>query len=73
MYVRMAVSDNSIQSNLVQIGCLKFQHLVDAFSVDLVRCSADFVRSAIKTPKGSVDDLLAILVQEIKCGEMRAG
>ena len=41
--VRMAVGDDSVQADFVQVWCLELQHLVDALSIDLVRCIADFL------------------------------
>lgn len=62
----MAVCDDSIESYLMEIGCLQLQHLMDAFSVDLVRCITNFCGRAISASKASADELLAVSVQKIK-------
>lgn len=68
----MAICDDSIESDLVEIGRLQLQHLMDAFSIDLVRCVADFIRSAITTSEPSADKLFAVFIQPIKGRKMGA-
>lgn len=68
----MAICNDSIESNLVEIGRLQLQHLMDAFSIDLVRCVADFIGSAIAASEPSANELFAILIQEIKGRKMGA-
>lgn len=62
----MAVSDDTVKTNLVQIGCLELQHLVNTSAVDLVGSLEHFFVVALTT-KTSCDELLAVLVQQIKC------
>lgn len=39
----MPICDCSVQADLVKVWCLELEHLVDAFSIDLVCRSADFL------------------------------
>ena len=69
----MTIGDNSVQPDFMQIGSLQLQHLIDAFSIDFICSFADLLRSAICTTKASIDEPLAVFVQQIKGVKMRAG
>ena len=68
----MAVGNDSVKSNLVEVRGLKLQHLVNASAVDLVCGITDFLRCAICTTEAAVDELLTILVKEVESGQMCA-
>lgn len=59
----MAVSNDSIQANLVQVWRFKLQHFVDAFLVDPVGGLADFRGCAIRTSKAGFNELLTVFVE----------
>lgn len=63
----MAVSDDTIKTNLVKVRCLKLQHLVDTSTVDGVSSLTNFLVVALTAEAGS-DQLLTVLVKKIKCG-----
>ena len=69
----MAVCDDPIKSNFVKVGRLQLQHLVDAFTVDLVSRRTYFLGRSIGPPKAGVNQLLTVLVQQVEGIEMRAG
>lgn len=71
-YARVAVGDDSVKTNLVEVGCLELQHLVNTSSVDLVGGRTDFIRSTVSTSEGSTDELLAVLVKQIVGWQMSA-
>ena len=62
----MAVRDDSVQANLVQVWSLKPQHFIYTLSVDLIRSIAYFMRGAVGTPKSRLDELLAVFVQKVE-------
>ena len=66
----MAVCDDTVQTNLVEIRRLELQHLVDAGAVDLIRGLADVLCRIIRTAKTRSDQLLAELVKQIERPEM---
>jgi hypothetical protein len=63
----VAVGDDTVKTNLVKVGCLQLQHLVDASTVDGVSSLADFLVVALTTEARS-NQLLAVLVKKIECG-----
>ena len=63
----MAVGDDTVKTDLVKIGCLQLQHLVNASTVDGVSSLANLLVVAFAT-EASSDKLLAVLVKEIECG-----
>ncbi len=64
--VRVSVSNDTVESNLMKIWAFQLQHLLDAVLLDLVSRLADLNRSTIPTTKGCADQLLAILVEQIE-------
>ena len=62
----MAVSDDPIQSNLMKIGSLEFQHLMDAILVDPIRCLAHFLGGAFSSTEACFDQLFAILIEQVE-------
>lgn len=66
----MAVSNDSVETNLMEIWCLDLQHLVDAHPVNLVGRVSYLLRGAIGATEPGLDDLLAIFVEQVECLEM---
>jgi len=66
----VAICDDSVQADFVEIRCLQLQHLMDAFLVDLIRCLADLLGCAIRAPETSLDELLTVLVEQVECVEV---
>ena len=66
----MSESNDSVESNLVQVGGLELQHFVNARSIDFVRSFRDFFRGVISPSETSTDQLLAVLVEQIKSWQM---
>jgi len=60
--VRVTVSNDSVETNLMQVWSLELEHLVDTSPVDGVGCILDFLGCAIGTTETSLDQLLAVLV-----------
>lgn len=72
----MAVSDDTVKTDFVKVGCLKLQHFVDAVTVDLVTCISDFLRSAVLATETGSNDLLGVLLEKLEsfkvstCGDL---
>lgn len=69
----MAVGNDSVKTNFVEVGGLKLQHLVDTSAVDLVGSIANLLGSTITTTEASGDELLTILVQQVEGVEVGTG
>lgn len=63
----MAVSDDTVKADLVEVRCLELQHLVNTSSVDSVSGLADLLVVALTAEAGS-DQLLTVLIKKIECG-----
>lgn len=72
MCLRVSVGNDSVKTNLVEVGGLKLQHLVDAGSVDGVGSILDFLRGIIAATETSGDELLAVLVEKIEGRQVSA-
>lgn len=70
--LRVAVCNDTIKHNLVQVGGLKLQHLVDTIAIDLVSCIPDLLASSICATETSLDQLLTEAIQQVKCLQMGA-
>lgn len=63
----MAVGNDTIQHDLMQVGRLKLQHLIDARPTDHICRTSDLLRHAVLGPtKCAVDQVLAVAVQQAK-------
>ena len=69
----MAVSDDSVEPYLMEVGRLKSQHLVNAIPVDRVRRLAHLVRGTVRASKLRLDQVLAVLVEEVERVQVGAG
>lgn len=69
----MAVCNNSVKTDLVQVRCLELQHLVNASSVNLVCCLGDLLGRAIGTAEASRYKLLSELVEQVEGVEVSTG
>ena len=71
----MAVGDDAVQTNLVEVGCLKLQHLEDTGTVYLIRCLANLGVDVVTT-EARGDQLLTVLVEKLEswpvtaCGDL---
>ena len=63
----MAVRDDTVKTDLVKVGGLELQHLVDTSTVDGVSCLTNLLVISLTTKAGS-DQLLAVLVEKVECG-----
>jgi hypothetical protein len=61
----VAVCDDTVQTNLVEVGGLKLQHLEDTSAVYLIRCLA-YLGIDIITTEARSDQLLAVLVEKLE-------
>lgn len=69
-YIRVTVGNDTVETNLVEVGCLELQHLVDTSPVDLVGCFLDLLLSTIGVTESGLDELLGILVEKVECGQV---
>ena len=68
----MSVCDDSVKTDLMEIGCLELQHFVDGISIDAIR---DLLQSGIgtfSTTEGLADQGFAIGVKKVEGREMSA-
>lgn len=61
----MAIGDDSVKHNLMQIGSLQQQHLINPRTTNLVRNLFNLRIRLIRAPKRSPDQLLAVPVQQV--------
>lgn len=66
LVLRVSICDDSIETDLVEVGCLELQHLVDTSSVDLVSSLLNLGWRSIGAAKACLDDLLAVLVEQVE-------
>ncbi len=62
----MSISNHTIEHQLMQVRRLKLEHLIDTSPADLVRSNLDLLAGAISPAKRSANQLLTILVKEVK-------
>ena len=62
----VAVSDDTVETDLVEVRSLQLQHLVDAGAVDLVRSLADLLGGIVAATELHLDELLAVLVEKVE-------
>ena len=55
LYPRVAISDDSVQHDLMQVGSLKPQHLINAGTADLVGRLPDLFGGLVKTAESGAD------------------
>ena len=63
----VTVGNDTIKTNLVEVGCLELQHLVDTCTVNGISSLANFLVITLTAEAGS-DQLLAVLVKKIERG-----
>lgn len=74
--LRVAVSDDTVKTDLVEIGSLKLQHLVDTVAAELVCGLLDISGSTVLAAETGLDELSAVLLQKLKglqvctCGDL---
>lgn len=68
----MAVGNNTVEHDLMKVGSLKLKHLIDTSSADLVRRLPDLRLCALLSSESSANQVLAVLVEQIKCVKVSA-
>jgi hypothetical protein len=63
--LRVAVGNDSVQHNLMQIRRLQQQHLINARPANLIRNLLNLRVRLVGAPKGRADELLAVPVQQV--------
>ena len=63
----VAIGNDTVEADLVKVGSLKLQHLVDTSAVYLIRGLEDLLVITFTAEAGS-DQLLAVLVKKVECG-----
>jgi hypothetical protein len=66
----VAVGNDSVQADLVKVGCLELQHLVDAGTVDGISGFPDLLGRIVGAAESGANDLLAVLVEQVKGGKV---
>lgn len=61
----MTICNHTVEPNLVKVGCLKLQHLVDTSPVDRIRGLENLLVVTLAT-EASGDELLTVLVQQVE-------
>lgn len=69
----MTVGNDSIETNLVEVGGLKLKHLVNTSAVDGICCVGNLLGGTIGTAEASGDELLSVLVKQVEGVEVSAG
>jgi hypothetical protein len=62
----VTIGDDSIKTNFVKVWCFEFQHFVNAFSIDFIRCLDELLGRAFGTAKTLLNQLLTVFVQQIE-------
>lgn len=68
----VSVCDDSVKTDLVEIGCLELQHFVDGISVDAIRNLFQSEIGTFSTTEGLADQGLTIGVEKVEGWEMSA-
>jgi len=66
----VTVGNDTVKANLVEVGCLELQHLVDTSPVDLVGCVLDLLLSTVGVTESGVNELFGVLVEKVECGQV---
>lgn len=66
----MTIGNDSVKTDLVEVGSLQLQHLKDAVPVDFIGGLSHFLVLTSASELGG-DQLLTILVEQVKCGQVR--
>jgi len=66
----VAVCDNAVETDLVQVGGLELQHLEDTSAVDLVRSLTNLWLGIVCAAESRVDQVLTIFIEEVEGGQM---
>ena len=70
MHLRVAVCNNTVETDLMKVRGLELKHLVDTSPVDLVGSILDLLLSTIGVAESGVNELLGVLVKKIACGQV---
>lgn len=67
---RVAVGNNTVETDLVKVRGLELKHLVDTGPVDPVGSILDLLLSTVGVAESGVDELLGVLVEKVECGQV---
>ena len=74
--VRVAICDDTVKTDLVEVGGLELEHLVDTVAADRVTCLGDLLGCTVLATESTGDDLLCVLLEELEslevgtCGDL---
>jgi hypothetical protein len=66
----VTVGNDTVETDLVKVGGLELEHLVDTSPVDLVGSLLDLLLGTIGVAESGVDELLGIFVEKVECGQV---
>jgi hypothetical protein len=61
----VAVGNDTVKHDLVEVRCLKLEHLVDTSTANLVSNLLDLRRSIVRSTEAGVNELLAVLLEKV--------
>jgi hypothetical protein len=71
--IRVTVGNDSVKTDLVEVGGLELQHLVNTTTVDLVGSIANLLGSTLTATETGLNELLAVLVEQVEGVEVGTG
>lgn len=69
----MAVGNDTVKTDLVKVRSLELQHPVNTSTVNPVGGLGNLLGGAVGTTEASLNELLAVLVEQVECLEVSAG
>jgi len=66
----VAVCNDTVETDLVKVGGLELEHLVDTSPVNPVGSILNLLLSTVGVAESGVDELLGVLVEKIECGQV---
>jgi hypothetical protein len=67
---RVTVGNDTVETDLVEVGGLELKHLVDTSPVDLVGSLLHLLLSTVGVAECGVDQLLGIFVEKVERGQV---
>lgn len=67
---RVSVSDDPVETDLVEIGRFELEHLKDTIAVDLICGCLDLLVLPWSAPELGRDQSLTVLVEKVECWQM---
>lgn len=65
---RVTISNDPVKHDFMEVGRLEFQHLMNARPANAISCNTNFCGCVTQPPKGRVNQILAVTVEQIKRG-----